>query len=108
MDSQSRRRERRQAKQAAWRAANPLQVGVRARPVSVSVVSSSGCGKSRVEKSLSPINLNALAEYQAQLEMYAEAIQRRNHRIWYRKPRNEHGVTCSVGAGKIKKRISLF
>lgn len=34
MDAQTRRRERRAEKQAQWKAANPLLVGVSAKPVS--------------------------------------------------------------------------
>lgn len=35
MDAQTRRRERRAEKQAQWKAANPLLVGVSAKPVSL-------------------------------------------------------------------------
>lgn len=38
MDSQTRRRERRAEKQAQWKAANPLLVGVSAKPVSLAQI----------------------------------------------------------------------
>lgn len=43
MDAQTRRRERRAEKQAQWKAANPLLVGVSAKPVE-------GCGVQPGEK----------------------------------------------------------
>ena len=40
MDAQTRRRERRAEKQAQWKAANPLLVGVSAKPVSKEAMNS--------------------------------------------------------------------
>lgn len=39
MDAQTRRRERRAEKQAQWKAANPLLVGVNAKPVNRPILS---------------------------------------------------------------------
>ena len=49
MDAQSRRRERRAAKQAEWKATNPLSVGVSAKPDNRPVLSLNRKPKSRVE-----------------------------------------------------------
>ncbi|HCP5787141.1 TPA: antitermination protein [Escherichia coli] len=101
MDAQTRRRERRAEKQAQWKAANPLLVGVRAKPVNRPVLSLNRKPKSRVERAVNPINLTELAEYREEMERRAEAIERKNKRAWYSKPRSEMGVTC-VGRQKMK------
>lgn len=44
MDAQTRRRERRAEKQAQWKAANPLLVGVSAKPVIAIMVTAKECG----------------------------------------------------------------
>lgn len=107
MDAQSRRRERRAAKQAEWKAANPLSVGVSAKPVNRPVLSLNRKPKSRVESALNPINLTVLAEYREQLESRAEAVERKNHKLWYKQP-GERGITCS-GRQKMKgKSIPLI
>ncbi|HBQ4092393.1 antitermination protein N [Klebsiella pneumoniae] len=107
MDAQSRRRERRAAKQAEWKAANPLSVGVSAKPDNRPVLSLNRKPKSRVESALSPINLTVLAEYREQLESRAEAVERKNHKLWYKQP-GERGITCS-GRQKMKgKSIPLI
>lgn len=49
MDAQTRRRERRAEKQAQWKAANPLLVGVSAKPVNRPILSLNRKPKSRVE-----------------------------------------------------------
>lgn len=100
MDAQSRRRERRAAKQAEWKADNPLSVGVSAKPVNRPVLSLNRKPKSRVESALNPINLTVLAEYREQLESRAEAVERKNHKLWYKQP-GERGITCS-GRQKMK------
>lgn len=97
MDAQSRRRERRAAKQAEWKADNPMSVGVRAKPVRTTLKLSN---KSRTERAINPIDLNLLSEYLEQLEKRAESIERKNHKIWYRKP-GERGITCN-GKEKLK------
>ena len=94
MDAQTRRRERRAEKQTQWKAANPLLVGVSAKP------------KSRVESALNPIDLTVLAEYHEQIESNLQRIERKNHRVWYSKP-SEFGITCQ-GRQKVKgKSIPL-
>lgn len=84
MDAQARRRERRAEKQAEWKAANPLSVGVSAKPDSRPVLSLTRKVKSRVESALNPIDLTVLAEYRQELENRAEAVERKNHRTWYK------------------------
>ncbi|WP_434218780.1 antitermination protein N [Escherichia coli] len=68
MDAQTRRRERRAEKQAQWKAANPLLVGVSAKPVNRPILSLNRKPKSRVESALNPIDLTVLAEYHEQIE----------------------------------------
>lgn len=107
MDAQSRRRERRAAKQAEWKAANPLSVGVSDKPDNRPVLSLNRRPRSRVESALNPINLTVLAEYREQLENRAEAVERKNHKLWYKQP-GERGITCS-GRQKMKgKSIPLI
>lgn len=90
MNAQARRRERRAEKQAEWKAANPLSVGVSAKPDSRPVLSLSRKVKSRVESALNPIDLTALAEYRQELERRAEAVERKNRYTWY-KDSNPYG-----------------
>ncbi|NWK86999.1 antitermination protein N [Raoultella terrigena] len=107
MDAQSRRRERRAAKQAEWNAANPLLVGVSAKPDNRPVLSLTRKPKSRVENAMNPIDLTALAEYREEMEKRAEVVERRNHKVWYSQP-GERGITCS-GRQKVKgKSIPLI
>lgn len=107
MNAQDRRRDRRAEKQAEWKAANPLLVGVSAKPDSRPVLSLSRKPKSRVEAAVNPIDLTVLSEYREQLENRASTIERRNHKVWYSKPGNR-GVTC-VGRQKQKgKSIPLI
>lgn len=101
MDAQARRRERRTEKQAEWKAANPLLVGVNAKPDNRPVLSLNRKPKSRVENALNPIDLTVLAEYHEQIESNLQRIERKNHRTWYSKPTREMGVTC-VGRQKMK------
>lgn len=101
MDAQTRRRERRAEKQAQWKAANPLLVGVSAKPVNRPILSLNRKPKSRVESALNPIDLTVLAEYHEQIESNLQRIERKNQRTWYSKPRCEMGVTC-VGRQKMK------
>ena len=107
MDAQSRRRERRAAKQAEWKAANPLSVGVSAKPDNRPVLSLNRKQKSRVESAVNPIDLTVLAEYREEMEKRAEVVERRNHKVWYSQP-GERGITCS-GRQKVKgKSIPLI
>ena len=106
MDAQTRRRERRAEKQAQWKAANPLLVGVSAKPVNRPILSLNRKPKSRVESALNPIDLTVLAEYHEQIESNLQRIERKNHRVWYSKP-SEFGITCQ-GRQKVKgKSIPL-
>jgi siroheme synthase (precorrin-2 oxidase/ferrochelatase) len=84
MDAQARRRERRAPKQAEWKAANPLSVGVSAKPDNRPVLSLTRKVKSRVESALNPIDLTGLAEYRQEMERRAEAVERKNRRTWYK------------------------
>ncbi|WP_409173959.1 antitermination protein N [Escherichia coli] len=86
MDAQTRRRERRAEKQAQWKAANPLLVGVSAKPVNRPILSLNRKPKSRVESALNPIDLTVLAEYHEQIESNLQRIERKNQRTWYSKP----------------------
>ncbi|HCQ2394216.1 TPA: antitermination protein, partial [Escherichia coli] len=88
-------------KQAQWKAANPLLVGVSAKPVNRPILSLNRKPKSRVESALNPIDLTVLAEYHEQIESNLQRIERKNQRTWYSKPRSEMGVTC-VGRQKMK------
>lgn len=90
MDAQARRRERRAEKQAEWKIANPLLVGVSAKPDNRPVLSLTRKPKSRVESAVSPIDFNALADYREQLEKRAAVVERKNHRTWY-KDSNPYG-----------------
>ncbi len=108
MDAQARRRERRAEKQTEWKAANPLSVGVSAKPDSRPILSLNRKPKSRVESAVNPIDLNALAEYRESLEKRAAVVERKNYRTWYSKPSTERGVTCT-GRQKTKgKSIALI
>lgn len=78
MDAQTRRRERRAEKQAQWKAANPLLVGVSAKPVNRPILSLNRKPKSRVESALNPIDLTVLAEYHEQIESNLQRIERKN------------------------------
>lgn len=102
MDAQARRRERRAEKQAEWKAANPLLVGVSAKPDNRPVLSLSRKPKSRVESAVNPIDLSGLAEYREEMERRAELVARKNHKIWYSKA-GEFGITCK-GKQKVKGR----
>ncbi|WP_431356016.1 antitermination protein N [Escherichia coli] len=78
MDAQTRRRERRAEKQAQWKAANPLLVGVSAKPVNRPILSLNRKPKSRVESALNPIDLTVLAEYHEQIESNLQRIEAHN------------------------------
>ncbi|MDK9585811.1 antitermination protein N [Lelliottia wanjuensis] len=84
MDAQARRRERRAEKQAEWKAANPLLVGVSAKPDTRKILSLTRKPKSRVESAVNPIDLSGLAEYRQEMERRAEAVERKNRRTWYK------------------------
>ncbi|WP_072062437.1 hypothetical protein [Pluralibacter gergoviae] len=62
---------------------------------------SEGCSK-RVVRAVAASEAVAHPDYRHQVESRAEAIERRNKRIWYKQP-GERGVTCS---GRQKLKIS--
>ncbi|TCD25022.1 antitermination protein [Lelliottia amnigena] len=84
MDAQARRRERRAEKQAEWKNANPLLVGVSAKPDTRNILSLTRKPKSRVESAVNPIDLSGLAEYRQEMERRAEVVERKNRRTWYK------------------------
>lgn len=84
MDAQARRRERRAEKQAEWKNANPLLVGVSAKPDNRPVLSMNRKPKSRIESAVNPIDLSGLAEYRQEMERRAEVVERKNRRTWYK------------------------
>ncbi|WP_313048738.1 antitermination protein N [Atlantibacter subterraneus] len=84
MNAQERRRERRAAKQADWKSANPLLVGISAKPDTRKILSLTRKPKSRVESAVTPIDLTVLAEYREEMEKRAEAVERKNRRTYYR------------------------
>lgn len=84
MDAQARRRERRAEKQAEWKSANPLLVGVSAKPDNRKILSLTRKPKSRIESAVNPIDLTQLTEYRQEMEKRAEAVERKNHHTWYK------------------------
>ncbi|VEB97368.1 36-mer N-terminal peptide of the N protein (N36) [Cedecea lapagei] len=109
MDSQARRRERRAAKQTEWKAANPLLVGVSAKPQRQ--VLTLNRKVDRVQKAAEPIR-NEMATQIIKAADVHEALRnqsdKRNQRMWHNKPTREIGITCS-GRQKMKgKSIPLI
>lgn len=87
MNSQDRRRDRRADKQAEWKAANPLLVGVSAKPDRRPILSLTRKVRSRVEIALNPPDLSELVDYREELERRAEAAEaaeRKKRRAWYK------------------------
>ncbi|KHS87100.1 antitermination protein N [Pectobacterium brasiliense] len=87
MNAQERRRESRAAKQAEWKAANPLLVGIsstKGKQALRPTLSLSRKAMNRVEKAINPIDLSALAEYHQQIESNLAKIERKNHSVWYK------------------------
>lgn len=84
MNAQDRRRERRAAKQAEWKKANPLLVGVKAKPDCRPVLTLKRKPVDRVVKAVEVVNpygqqlLKALAYYEP-LAMKREEERRRQH-----------------------------
>lgn len=87
MNAQERRRESRAAKQADWKAANPLLVGInsaKGKQALRPTLSLSRKATNRVDKAINPIDLTTLAEYHQQIETNLARIERANRRIWYK------------------------
>jgi hypothetical protein len=101
MNAQERRRERREAKRAEWKVANPLLVGVSAKPQRQVLTLSRKVD--RVQKAATPI-CNEIATQIAKAAELHEALRgqmdKRNQRMWHKKP-GEQGVTCH-GRQKMK------
>lgn len=102
-DAQTRRRARRRARQQAWNRAHPLSVGVRACPTGTTLYEPGQPYRSRPQRAVQPIDLNALADYRRTLTQRAAQLERRQHRLWYR-PAGERGLTCSVHASQRRKK----
>jgi hypothetical protein len=91
MNAQERRRERREAKRAEWKVANPLLVGVSAKPQRQVLTLSKKVD--RVSKAANPIR-NEMATQIAKAAELHEALRgqmdKRNQRVW-QKVRNPLG-----------------
>ncbi|WP_435952699.1 antitermination protein N [Dryocola sp. BD626] len=94
MNAQERRRERRAAKTAEWKAANPLLVGIAAKPERQVLTLSRKVD--RVQKAVEPIANEVITQLVKATELH-EAIRgqmdKRNQRVWHKKP-GDYGVTC--------------
>lgn len=60
---------------------------------------SEGCTK-RVVRAVAASEASSRPDYRQQLESRSEAVERKNHKLWYKQP-GERGVTCS-GRQKLK------
>ncbi|NIF30551.1 antitermination protein [Enterobacter sp. Cy-643] len=99
MDAQARRRQRREAKQAVWKAANPLLVGIRAKPDARPVLSLARKPGHRPDKALEVINIYGLQIIQ-QAEHYQRLRQKldaRQKSVYQAAPRNESGLPEAAG-----------
>ncbi|VEB95779.1 36-mer N-terminal peptide of the N protein (N36) [Cedecea lapagei] len=99
MDAQARRRQRREAKQAIWKAANPLLVGVRAKPDARPIISLARKPTPRPDKALEVINIYGLqiirqAEYHSRLRQKQDARQRS---LYQAAPLTESGLPQASG-----------
>ncbi|MCT4701531.1 antitermination protein [Enterobacteriaceae bacterium H20N1] len=102
MDAQARRRERRKAKQAAWKTANPLLVGFCAMPDPRLILRLNRKPEDRVAKALEVVN-----EYGLQIQQNAEKYQRlreqqqqKNHRVYQSQPKRPSGSPDARGKEK--------
>lgn len=87
MNAQERRRKSRTAKQAEWKAANPLLVGInstKGKQALRPTLSLTRKPMPRVDRATNPIDLTALAEYHHQIESNLAKIERKNHSVWYK------------------------
>ena len=99
MDAQTRRRQRREAKQAVWKAANPLLVGVRAKPDARPILTLNRKPGHRPDKALEVINIYGLhiiqqAEHYQLLRNQLDAKQRK---LYQAGPANEAGLPSATG-----------
>lgn len=102
MDAQARRRERREAKQAQWKAQNPLMVGISVAPQPLALLKLNRKSINRVTKALGMDN-----EYSLQIQQNAERYQRsrqqqqaQNTRIYHAQPQNASGLPDANGKEK--------
>ncbi len=102
MDAQARRRERRQAKQAAWKSENPLLVGFCATPEPQPTLRLNRKPADRVAKALAGVN-----EYSLQIQQNTEKYLRlreqqlqKNHRLYHSQPKNASGAPDARGKEK--------
>ncbi len=102
MDAQARRRERRAAKQAAWKTANPLLVGFCATPEPQPILRLNRKPRDRVAKALEAVNEYSL-QIQQNTEKYLrlrEQQQQKNHRIYHSQPKKPSGSPDARGKEK--------
>ncbi|MEL4015275.1 antitermination protein N [Dryocola clanedunensis] len=110
MDSQARRRKRREAKQAAWKAANPLLVGITAGPVASPPLILTRKPSDRVANSLEVVNAYGLqilqnAEHYAALR---RSINEKQRRIYQALPRRSAGPDATGKQTRRGKSIPLI
>ena len=63
---------------------NPLLVGVSAQAGNCPTLALNRKALSRVEKAVNPVDFTELEEWRSEMERRAEAVERKNHRIWYK------------------------
>lgn len=102
MDAQARRRKRREAKQAAWKAANPLLVGIRYTPQPQPALRLTRKPEHRITKALEVVN-----EYGLQIQQNAQRYQNlrkleqeKNNLIYHARPKNASGLPDAHGKEK--------
>ncbi|HEY1847053.1 MAG TPA: antitermination protein N [Buttiauxella sp.] len=102
MDAQARRRQRREAKQAAWKEANPLLVGIRFTPQPQPVLRLCRQPADRIAKALEIVN-----EYGLQIQHNAlryqslrQLQQQKNSLMYHATPKNAAGLPNARGKEK--------
>lgn len=102
MDAQARRRERRAAKQAAWKTANPLLVGFCATPEPQPILRLNRKPRDRVAKALEAVNEYSLQIQQnAQHYQHLRQLEQHKNRLIYRaRPKNISGLPDAHGKEK--------
>ena len=107
-NAQERRRERRADKRAEWKAANPLSVGVSAKPGRQVLTLSRKVD--RVQKAVEPITNEVITQLVKSLELH-EAIRgqmdKQNQRVWH-KVRNPLGQQVNARQKMRGKSIPLI
>lgn len=102
MDAQARRRQRREAKQLAWKRANPLFVGISARPANHPPLVLNPRPQNRVAKALEVVN-----EYGVQImqnaELYYQIRQQQKtlaRKVYQAQPKTPSGSANANGKEK--------